>query len=306
MPTRFRLALLTGLTIAGLAIASPAHAWEIGYRLGTFGSQLDLLPRNDFEKSSSDQAYYTYDQSRGKMGFNVPMNTLVFVDSSGVLLGGMATGANMADSRQKAREQAARRGAQKGEVITYSYREVGAAAGLQTRFSLSWGASKGVSYESPLSNGLQQLPDATVDLFQFDVRVPVPVYQHELADVAFLMDLYYRSFKVDLDPATRVSAHLMEKNQIAMPFGVLAATYPLPNLRLRGVAGYDVVFGLIGALSSGVAAPIPPSTLLGAGADYAFGNGFELSADAEFGTSHVDFNRPLSQNLFRVGASYVF
>ncbi|MNR89441.1 hypothetical protein D3C72_204070 [compost metagenome] len=290
-----------------LAVVTPAaHAWEIGYRFGTYGSQFDLLPKNDFEKSTSDQAYYTYDYTRGKMGFNVPMNTLVFVDSSGILLGGMATGANMADARREAREQAARRGAKQGEVLTYSYRQVGAAAGLQTRLSLSWGGSKGVSFESPLTNGPQDLPNATVDLFQFDVRVPVPVYRHELADVAFLMDLYYRSFTVDLAPSSTVGINKMKENQIAMPFGVLAATYPLPNLRLRGVAGYDVVFGLIGLLSSSVAAPIPPSTLLGLGADYAFGNGFELSADAELGSGHVNFNRPLSQNLFRLGASYVF
>lgn len=290
-----------------LAVVPPAaHAWEIGYRLGTYGSQFDLEPRNSFEKNTADQTYYTYDYTRGKMGFNIPMNTLVFVDSSGILLGGMASGANMADARREAREKATRRGAKQGEVITYSYREVGAAAGLQTRFTLSWGGSKGVSFESPLTNGAQDLPNATVDLFQFDVRVPVPVYRNDLADVAFLMDLYYRSFSIDLAPSSTVGINKLKENQIAMPFGVLAATYPLPNLRLRGVAGYDAVFGLISVLSANVVDPIPPSTLLGVGADYAFGNGFELSADAELGSGHVNFRRPLSQNLFRVGASYVF
>jgi hypothetical protein len=304
MATPFRTALIATTLLA--CLAAPAQAWEIGYRLGTFGSQFDLLPRNDFEKSTADQQYYTYDYTRGKMGFNVPMNTLVFVDSSGILLGGMASGANMADARREARERAARRGAKQGEVITYSYREVGAAAGLQTRFTLSWGAAQGVNFESPLTSGAQNLPNATVDLFQFDVRVPIPVYRNDVADVAFLMDLYYRSFGIDLAPGSTVGINKMKENQIAMPFGVQAATYPMPNLRLRGVAGYDVVFGLIGFLSSSVAAPIPASTLLGLGADYAFGNGFELSADAELGSGHVAFTRPLSQTLFRVGASYVF
>lgn len=306
MPLRSRLATLTAAVLATGALAPAAHAWEIGYRYGTFGTQFDLTPKNDFEKNTADATYYTYDYTRGKMGFNIPMQTLVFVDSSGVLLGAMGTSANMVEARNRARTQAARRGAKQGEVITYSYRQVGAAAGLQTRFALSWGGGKGVAFESPLTGGVKDLPDATVDLFQFDLRVPVPVYQHDLADVAFLMDLYYRSFKVDLEPTTKASAHLLDQNQIAMPFGVQVATYPLPNLRLRGVAAYDAVFGLISVLSSSVAAPIPPSTVLGAGVDYAFGNGFELSADAELGSGHVNFTRPLSQNLFRLGASYTF
>jgi hypothetical protein len=306
MSPRSHLPLLAATTLVTLALAPAAQAWEIGYRLGTFGTQFDLTPKNDFEKNTADALYYTYDYTRGKMGFNVPMQTVVFVDSSGILLGGMATGANMAEARRTAREQAARRGAKQGEVITYNYRQVGAAAGLQTRFALSWGNGKGVAFESPLTNGVQDLPDAEIGLFQFDLRVPIPVYRHDLADVAFLMDLYYRSFEVNLAPSSKTGINKMKENQIAMPFGVQAATYPLPNLRLRGVAAYDAVFGLIGLLSSSVAAPIPPTTVLGAGADYAFGNGFELSADAELGSGHVDFSRPLSQNLFRLGASYVF
>lgn len=289
-----------------LAAAPSAHAWEIGYRFGTFGSQFDLQPKNDFEKNTADQAYYTYDYTRGKMGFNVPMNTLIFVDSSGILLGGMATANNMTEARRQAREAAVRRGAKQGEVITYSYKEVGAAAGLQTRFALSWGSTKGVTFESPLTTSATDLPNATADLFQFDVRVPLPMVRSEVVDLDFLMDLYYRTFKVDLAPGNTTAINKADMTQIAMPFGVHAATYPLPNLRLRGVAGYDVVFGLIGVLSSSIAPPIPHSTVLGVGADYAFGNGFELSGDFELGGSNVSFSRPLSQNLFRLGASYVF
>ncbi|MFP5504448.1 MAG: hypothetical protein ACLGIN_18340 [Candidatus Sericytochromatia bacterium] len=302
-----RTALILALALT--LVAAPAQAWELGYEYRVVDSSLEQQPRNDFEKNTPDGTYFGFDPTRGAIAFSMPMHGLKLVDETGALLGGAQTAANISEARRAALESARRRGARAGDTVTYSYQEAGAAGGLRTSFHVAWGEGKGVRLDAPtVTSGETEYKDAVAKAFLVDMRVPLPAYRGDLVDVDLVMDVLFRSYELTgINPTLKnAKGYRLEERTIAMPFGAQVAVYPLDNLRLRGFAGYDVVFGLISVLASSVAAPIPPSYTLSLDADYRLFGGLSLTAGAELGGSHINFTRAISQRLFRVGASYAF
>lgn len=301
------LHLLATAAIA-VAMATPAQAWELGYEYRVIDSGIEREPRNSFEKSTPEATYYGFDPLRGAIGFSMPMHGFLLRDESGALLGGMQTGVNMAESRRAAVDSARRRGARAGDTVTYSYKEASAVGGLRTDLRVGWGEGKGIRLDAPtVTNGETTFSDATAKMFLVDLRVPLPLYRGDMADLDVVMDVLFRSYEITgVKVGARGNTYQLKERQIAIPFGLQAAVYPIPNLRVRGFAGYDPVFGLISVLASSVSAPIPPSYALSLDADWRVWGGLSLTAGAELGGGHIDFKRALTQRQLRGGLSYAF
>lgn len=174
---------------------------------------------------------------------------------------------------------------------------------------MAWGEGKGIKLDAPtVTNGETTVADAVAKVLLIDLRVPLPAYRGDMVDLDIIMDVLMRQYEIR-DAKIRTafgSNYTLEHRQIAIPFGVQAAVYPLPNLRLRTYAGYDPVFGLIGLLASSVAAPIPATYALSLDADWRLLGGLSVTAGAEIGGGHINFNRAISQKQFRGGLSYAF
>ncbi|MNR86261.1 hypothetical protein D3C72_171100 [compost metagenome] len=279
--------LAAAATVAAAAL--PANAIEFQYTQGITNVHAGLYGNSSFVHGPA-------------FSFMQPMQSLTFVDNSGILLAALGNAGAAETARRQAEERAIDRGVKVGERYSYSWNEVPLREGAVSYLRYTWGSGSGASIATDgttFTGGT--LPSSVTG---FDFGAPLGIWDTGFVPLGFSLAAQWYTYQVSgLTPTAGSGAvwgKSTERTAIRMPVTMSTAFNVLPSLYIRPAVSYDLLSGLGALLGS-----------QGHGFLYELSAEYELISFLPIHASYVFANTPTSESaldasMVMAGASLRF
>lgn len=233
MSLSLKLRTMSSLLATAALLAAPAEALELQYSQGVTNVRAGLYGDSRFVHGPA-------------FSFMQPVQSVTFVDNSGILLSAMGNAGAAETARRQAEESAISQGVKVGQSYSYSWNEVPLREGAVSYLRYVWGSGSGASVATDGTTFTGGTMPSNVTGFEFGA--PLGILESDLMPIGFSLAATWYTYEVaGLTPTAGSGAvwgKSTTRSAIRMPVSVSTAFQVMPSLFIRPSLSYDVLSGL--------------------------------------------------------------